>query len=304
MQVTPVVSGIIPTFQMARYVCDSIGSATRQSLSELEVIVIDDGSEDGTDQAIAPLLSDARIRYIKTPHAGRSAATNRGLQMARGKFIAFLDADDVWLPDKLATQVSALERIGRHALAYSRHQRMSADGVPLAVYDVTQHSGLVTEALVVKNFVPFSSVVVPATVLKLVGEFNENLRMGMDWDWLLRASVTVEFVPIPDVTYLYRVWDGQLSANWALRSENKFAILTAFLAAFPGVVDPRTVRKARAQAYLSRGRERANREAQFLRAIRDCVIGIAHGGDFLFAAKTIGLCSARLLARSKRPLDA
>jgi glycosyltransferase involved in cell wall biosynthesis len=102
------ISVIIPTYNYGRYILEAIESVQRQSVPDLEIIVIDDGSSDDTQRVLCG-VSDVRLRVHRTPNRGISAARNEGLRRARGKFIAFLDADDRWRPGKLRLQLQMME---------------------------------------------------------------------------------------------------------------------------------------------------------------------------------------------------
>lgn len=102
------ISVIIPTYNRADQVLGAVGSALAQSLAPFEVLVIDDGSTDLTEEVLAPVMD--RIRYIKTPNGGVSSARNRGILEAAGEWIAFLDSDDTWAPSKLERQWSAVSK--------------------------------------------------------------------------------------------------------------------------------------------------------------------------------------------------
>lgn len=105
------VSIIMPTFNCARYIAESIDSVLAQTYEDWELWIVDDQSEDDTLQTIERYLADERIRYVcLETHGGAAAARNRGLQLARGQYIAFLDSDDLWMPEKLEKQVDFLER--------------------------------------------------------------------------------------------------------------------------------------------------------------------------------------------------
>src|SRR5215510_10206142 len=99
----PRVSAIIPTYNYARYVAAAVESVLAQNFKDLEIVVIDDGSTDDTIDALRPF--GERIRYIPQEHGGLAAARNAGIRSSRGQYLAFLDSDDLWLPDKVSMQV-------------------------------------------------------------------------------------------------------------------------------------------------------------------------------------------------------
>src|SRR5207247_1570481 len=125
--VAPAVTVIMPVYDRERFVCEAIASVLAQTFSDLELIVVDDGSTDGTAAAVAA-VEDPRLRYVAQPHRGVAAAMNTGLRSARGRYVARLDSDDVWLPDLLATQVAVLESRPEIDVVYARAQGMEADG--------------------------------------------------------------------------------------------------------------------------------------------------------------------------------
>src|ERR1017187_5960230 len=105
---TPSISVVIPTYNRAHVVVQAIESALQQTLRDLEVIVVDDGSTDGTGETLDREYGN-RIRYFHQQNQGQSVARNKGLWEAKGEWVAFLDSDDVWLPEKLQHQLQALE---------------------------------------------------------------------------------------------------------------------------------------------------------------------------------------------------
>ena len=123
----PTVSVIIPTYNRRTYVQEAIDSVLAQTYPDYEIIVIDDGSTDGTDQVLHARYGD-RIRYVWQENQGESAARNRGIALARGEYIALLDSDDLWLPDKLAKQIPFLDSHPGAVLALPQVWQINANG--------------------------------------------------------------------------------------------------------------------------------------------------------------------------------
>ena len=126
---TPRISVVIPAYNCAPYVGQAVESVLNQTYSSFEIIVIDDGSQDNTREALQPYSQ--QIRYIYQNNQGVSVARNHGIQLARGKFIAFLDADDIFLPDKLETQLTLFEAQPELGIVHSGWRRINQEGEPL-----------------------------------------------------------------------------------------------------------------------------------------------------------------------------
>ena len=139
----PRVSVIIPTYNYGRFLPESIGSAQRQTVSDLEIIVVDDGSTDETPQILAG-ISEPRLTAVRTPNGGISAARNRGLDMATGDYIAFLDADDRWAPDKLERQLAMFESEPGLGLVFTNFSRFNERGtLPKTQFDFIPELGTI-----------------------------------------------------------------------------------------------------------------------------------------------------------------
>ena len=118
------ISIIMPSYNTERYIGDSIRSVLAQTYSDWELIIVDDCSTDRTDDIVGGFLHDTRIRYIKNEkNSGAAMSRNRALREARGRWIAFLDSDDLWLPDKLEHQVDFMEQHG-YSFSYTKYREI------------------------------------------------------------------------------------------------------------------------------------------------------------------------------------
>ena len=127
------VSIIMPSYNTARYIADSIRSVIAQTYQSWELIIVDDHSSDDTDEAVMPFLSDGRIRYLKNEtNSGAAVSRNRALREAKGKWIAFLDSDDLWLPTKLEEQIAFMRGEGA-AFSYTAYTEIDPEGADLNV---------------------------------------------------------------------------------------------------------------------------------------------------------------------------
>lgn len=124
------VSVIMPSYNTAEYISESIASVQKQTYTDWELIIVDDCSSDNTDEIVKPFLSDKRIKYIKNEtNSGAAVSRNRALREAKGKWIAFLDSDDLWLPMKLERQILFMKNNGYH-FSYTNYIEMNEDSVP------------------------------------------------------------------------------------------------------------------------------------------------------------------------------
>lgn len=181
----PTVSVIIPTYNRAHYLPQAIESVLSQSFTDFEIIVIDDGSTDDTEAVIQPFLVDDRLQYVKQPNAGVAAARNAGMRLAQGRYLAFLDSDDWFLPGKLKKQVAYMAANPHIALSYTAY---------FAFDDITQKQ---TPRSVHKTYyhrmfsdcpVFTSTVMLRRKVWKAVGELDTTMRLAEDIDYWIRIA--------------------------------------------------------------------------------------------------------------------
>lgn len=127
------VSIIMPSYNTGKFIEETIESVLSQTYTDWELIIVDDCSTDNTDEVVAQYLSDTRIRYIKNEkNSGAAVSRNRALKEAKGKWIAFLDSDDLWLPEKLEKQIEFMKSNG-YAFSYTRYSEIDESSKPLGV---------------------------------------------------------------------------------------------------------------------------------------------------------------------------
>jgi len=200
------VSVVIPTYNRAREVCRAVESALQQTRAPLEVIVADDGSTDGTEQALAGY--GGPVRYLRIPHSGLPArARNAGIAEARGDYIAFLDSDDAWLVAKLERQAAVLDANPEVGLVSANALLVKGDGdEPSGAYlpDDRATGEFCLADLLYTNFVITSTAVARRSVL--LGGFDEDRRLRAieDYDLWLRMSLVSRVHYIAEPLAIYR----------------------------------------------------------------------------------------------------
>jgi glycosyltransferase involved in cell wall biosynthesis len=174
----PEVSVIIATYNMGQHVGQAIASVLAQQGHELEVIVVDDGSTDTTPRALEEFADEPRVRVLTQQNQGQPKAKNAGLRAARGRYIAFCDADDYWLPNKLDRQIPLLEQNSAVGVVYSTIVRLEPDGSLRSRASRPMFKGSVLEEMFVRNIVPFGTALVRRECFDQVGGFDESIPYG------------------------------------------------------------------------------------------------------------------------------
>jgi glycosyltransferase involved in cell wall biosynthesis len=230
----PAVSVIVTTYDYGRFLAGALDSVLSQTFGDLEVIVVDDGSTDGTEAVVAPYLAEPRLRYEWTAHVGASRARNIGIRLAQAPLIAFLDADDRWLPHKLERQLAVFRADPELGVVYGRRLMIDEEGYPFEHAQPPHHRGRVLPELFRRNFVCFSSGVVRREVFDDVGVFDEELPLAMDYDLWLRVALRYPFDFVDEPVVLYRTGHANLSRRSLERSRVVGRIMRRFLDEYGG----------------------------------------------------------------------
>ncbi|HXS72800.1 MAG TPA: glycosyltransferase [Rhodanobacteraceae bacterium] len=279
----PVVSVVTPSYNAAATISDTIASVAAQTWREFELIVVDDGSSDHTPMLLA---QHARrypwISWCMQANAGAAAARQTAISLARGEFIAFLDADDVWAPNKLALQIAAFGRNPRAAFVYADARDFQSDRErPQTLFEQKRPArGNVLRALFERgNFILTSSAMVRKSVLREVDGFDLTRRINEDVDLWFRVAERHEFDYVPEVLVRRRllpdslmhsnpieVWrsDLELIDRWVQRRPDLFPADSAW------------VRRRRALTWARLANEYLHRRA-FADSRRACFNALKYG---------------------------
>jgi glycosyltransferase involved in cell wall biosynthesis len=200
---TSLVSVIIPVYQGERLILGAVQSALKQTHRALEVWVVDDGSTDKTLERLAT-IDDPRLHILRQSNGGTATARNNALSHARGQYIAFLDADDRWFPEKIETELAVLERCAQPAIAYSAHYGVDDAGRLLHAAPVRKHAGNMFDLLLdSEDFLMPSLCLFDRRIFEQIGMFSAK-RFHEDHDFILRASRRFPIYPTGRRLAVYR----------------------------------------------------------------------------------------------------
>lgn len=252
-----IISVVIPAYNSAKTLPGALESVFAQTYGEHEIIVVDDGSSDDTPDVLSRYAS--RVKYIRQENKGPSAARNMGIRAARGEYIAFLDADDLWLPEKLELQLDLMKRDPMTALVGCGIYAIDRDGQVVDTVVRREEEPDFPEQIGFWNaFGNPSCALARKSVFEELGPFNENLRFGEDWEMWLRISRRhrVRFVSLPMIKF--RKHDGFKNYE---RIDIIKSCIAEIMAGFPETERRRNRKKVlcrlykeMAWNYLSRGR--------------------------------------------------
>lgn len=207
------ISIIIPAYNSAKFLPETIESILKQSYRSYEIIIVDDCSTDNTNEVLKPFGKN--IRYIRSKkNSGAAITRNRGIELAQGEFIAFLDADDIWLPDKLEQNIECFEADKEVAFVFSQHVNLRDEKSMAKLAKTNLPSGNIFKKLYCRqNFVLTSTVIVRKEVFDKVGLFDDKLPNCQDWDLFLRIAFYFKSKAINKPLVQYRLIADSLSKN-------------------------------------------------------------------------------------------
>lgn len=206
------VSVIIPTYNRGYIIERAIESVQNQTYKELEIIIVDDGSTDNTEEIVSK-ISDSRIRYIKNPkNSGVSHTRNLGIAAAKGTYLAFQDSDDIWKPEKLQKQMDCMKQ-GNYGMVYCAFEREFSDGAvvyyPPKEMPMEEKQGEIVPSLLRQNLVSTQTMLIKKEVISQVGFFNEGMSNLEDYELALRIAKRYQVGMVDEaLVYLHTLSDG------------------------------------------------------------------------------------------------
>lgn len=234
----PKVSVVIPAYNCERFISTAIESVLGQTYGDYEIIVVNDGSTDKTDEVLSRYAS--KIKKIYQPNKGPAEARNTGIANSEGGYIAFLDQDDAWLPEKLRMQVEVMEKNNKLGLVYTDTYVLkdkefgNADCLCRRSFQTRQpHRGSVIEYLFLDNFIATSSVMVRKECFSEIGMFDPSVVPSEDYDrWLrIAADYEIDFVDAPLVKFRDHI--AAFAGNKIVTLTHAIDVLNKVLSEYP-----------------------------------------------------------------------
>jgi glycosyltransferase involved in cell wall biosynthesis len=207
--VSTLVSVVIPTFNRQRFVTEAVESVLAQTYKQLEVIVVDDGSTDGTGIALQNRFSgEKRFRYVFQANQERSRARNHGVSLAKGEYTAFLDSDDLWAKEKISAQIHILKSDTEAGMAVTWWEMFDEVGCRTPIHfpsleDIGNPNFDIL--LATSNRIGSSTPLVRTSLLKKAGLFDEKINQGEDWDLWARIALRTKVALVPQILAYRRV---------------------------------------------------------------------------------------------------
>jgi len=240
------VSVVIPTHNRAALVYECVQSVLAQSYQDREIIVIDDGSTDRTRELLVPLVQDNKIQYIYQENKGPGAASQKGLGLATGELISFLDGDDLWAPDMLDWQVRYLDEHPDVAAVGGGYECIDESGFKIRPASVRDAEISFADAFAGAPFLTIGQTLIRRQLILDAGGFDQTVWAAQDFDlWLKLARHGHRIISVPRMALYYRKHAANTSGNVLLMYENCEMVIHKHLPFLP----PRTRARVKRQAF-------------------------------------------------------
>lgn len=220
------VSVVIPAYNAARFIADAIDSVLAQTYRRVECVVVDDGSTDATADVVRR-FGDA-VRLVSTPNRGVSSARNTGAEAATGRYLAFLDADDLWLPRKVELQVEAIERDPEVGMVYTGLHLADVDLNYVGRVRPPDPNAALRNTLLLERPVMSMTYLLRAEVFEKIGGFDDRLSTSADCDFSCRAACFFRVAAVYEPLLVYRYHHEAMHANLKTTEHDMLIIFNKF----------------------------------------------------------------------------
>lgn len=267
--INPTVSVIIPTYNRGHSVGRAIQSVLNQTYQDIEIIAVDDASKDNTKDVISN-FNDKRIKYIRhNKNKGGGAARNTGIKSARGEYIAFLDSDDEWLPEKLEKIISLFEKKSKVIGVIFSGLIWLNPNEKKPIFDIPQIDVDINQNIVFKNLLgPLSSTIVRRECFEKCGYFDERLPAGQDWDIWIKIAKKYRFAIVKEALGLYYCDGERISTDMNNKAKGHRIILEKYYEEIIKNRKGHSELRFKIATYLLKAGQLHNGRIEFLKAIR------------------------------------
>ena len=238
----PKVSVIIPTYNSSRTISKTLQSVFKQTYSDFEVLLINDGSTDHLMEVLKG-FQDSRLQILNYENGGLSVARNRGIDRASGDYLIFLDADDLWSSDKLESHVNALDNARKTnpkaGVVYSWSYFLDDETNACYINHPKPYEGDVLADILGSNFVTSgSNPMITREAINSVGYFNDNFKGASDWDYWIRLARQWRYVLIPERQVFYRQSRTSMSSNVPKMEQDQLRVINTIFPSLPSNLQP------------------------------------------------------------------
>lgn len=220
------ISICIPTYNRRKYLKETIESVLAQTYKDYEIVIVDDGSTDGTEEMLKQ--ADYPVRYHWQQNSGDAAARNKLVELAQERYIAFLDSDDLLMPDAIERMTRAVAAESEEVIVYGPYLRIDENGQVFGKCKRKLYSGNITGRLFQDILIHSCGSMLPKRVLEEAGGFDTSLPVCSDYDLWLRLSLKYRFVALPEPTFKRRRHSGNLSLRSTQNRITELKVLERF----------------------------------------------------------------------------
>lgn len=242
----PLVSVVIPAYNAARTLLTTVQSVFEQTIQDFEIIIVDDGSKDNTIEA-AKSIEDSRVKVLSQPNSGAPAARNTGIKAAKGEYVAFLDADDLWMPHKLERQLDILTSKKDVTAVQSGVYFVDDNLEVLSICPCFESKDVLLETLLFQNMPgTMSTLMVKRSMFEQIGYLDTKLVILEDWELMIRLARFCNLQSVEEPLSLYRIYVGNRSKNLDIHIEPGYIVLERI---FSDATLPARIKNRRKQIY-------------------------------------------------------